>query len=89
MQEMQDTQVQSLGQEDPLRRKWQPNPVGLENSMDRGAWWGYSPWGHKESDMTEHTHTHSHSTLCSSSTDFGWQFASLKEKRCIVFTVLK
>ena len=29
MQEMQDTQVQSLGQEDPLRRKWQPNPVFL------------------------------------------------------------
>ena len=37
---------------------------GLENSMDRKAWWttvqgiaksrtGYSPWGHKESDMTE------------------------------------
>ena len=25
----------------------------LENSMDRGAWWGYSPWGLKESDMTE------------------------------------
>ena len=22
----------------------------LENSMDRGAWRGYSPWGHKESD---------------------------------------
>ena len=22
--------------------------------MDRGAWWAtYSPWGHKESDMTE------------------------------------
>ena len=21
--------------------------------MDRGAWWGYSPWGHKELDMTE------------------------------------
>ena len=19
----------------------------LENPMDRGAWWGYSPWGHK------------------------------------------
>ena len=26
---------------------------GLENSMDRAAWWAYSPWGHKESDMTE------------------------------------
>ena len=25
----------------------------LENSMNRGAWWGYSPWGHKEWDMTE------------------------------------
>ena len=29
----------------------------LENSMDRGAWWGYSPCGCKESDMTENTHT--------------------------------
>ena len=27
---------------------------GLENSMNRGAWQAiYSPWGHKESDMTE------------------------------------
>ena len=25
----------------------------LENSMDRGAWRGYSPWGHKELDTTE------------------------------------
>ena len=26
----------------------------LENLMDRGAWQvGYSPWGRKESDMTE------------------------------------
>ena len=29
----------------------------LENPMDRGAWWGYTPWGHKDSDMTEHAHT--------------------------------
>ena len=26
----------------------------LKNPRDRGAWWG--PWGHKESDTTEHTH---------------------------------
>ena len=26
--------------------------------MDRGAW-GYSQWGHKESDTTEHTHQQS------------------------------
>ena len=27
----------------------------LENPMERGAWWGYSPWGCKESDTTEST----------------------------------
>ena len=25
----------------------------LENSVNRGAWVGYSLWGHKESNMTE------------------------------------
>ena len=25
----------------------------LENPMDRGAWRGYSAWGHQESDATE------------------------------------
>ena len=25
----------------------------LENSKDRGDWWGYSPWGCKELDLTE------------------------------------
>ena len=30
----------SLGREDPWRRKWQPlQSSGLENLMDRGAWW--------------------------------------------------
>ena len=28
----------------------------LENSMDRGAWWAIVLWGHKDTDMTEHTH---------------------------------
>ena len=35
----------------------------LENPMGRGALAGYSPWGLKESNMTEvteHTHTHTH-----------------------------
>ena len=27
----------------------------LKNSMESGAWGGYSPWGHKESDTTEVT----------------------------------
>ena len=25
----------------------------LENAMDGGAWWAYSPWGHMELDTTE------------------------------------
>ena len=32
------------------------NPLqysGLENAMDRGAWWAIVPGGHKESDTTE------------------------------------
>ena len=43
------------------RRKWQPTPVvspGKSHGQRRLA--GYSPWGPKESDMTEHTHTHIH-----------------------------
>ena len=36
----------------------------LENSIDRGAWvGGYSLWGHKELDMTEHTHTDTHTLI--------------------------
>ena len=52
---MQETQIQSLGWEDPLEKSmathsgilawripWAEEPGGL-----------YSPWGHKESDLTE------------------------------------
>ena len=46
MQEMQEMRVQSLGQEDPLEEEMASplqNPC-LKNSMDGGAWGGYSPW---------------------------------------------
>jgi len=56
---MQETQIPSLGQEDPLeegmathsnilawRIPWTDKPGGL-----------YSPWGHKESDTTEQLST--------------------------------
>ena len=56
-------QVQSLGREDPLGRKWQPTSIFLPgNSHGQRSLAGYSPWGHNESDMTEHPHTHAHST---------------------------
>ena len=45
----------------PWRRKWQPNPVFLPGkSHGQRSLAGYSPWGCKESDTTEHTHTHTH-----------------------------
>ena len=39
------------------RRKWQPSPVLLPGkSHGRRSLVGYSPWGHKELDMTEQFH---------------------------------
>ena len=50
---MQETQVQSLGGEIPWRRKWQHTPVFLLlKSHEQRSLVGYSPWGHKELDMT-------------------------------------
>ena len=47
------TWVQSLGQEDPLK-KWQPTSVlWPRKSHGQRSLKGYSPWGKKESDMTE------------------------------------
>ena len=38
----------------PWRRAWQPTPVFLPGvSHGRRSLSGYSPWGHKQSDMTE------------------------------------
>ena len=55
MQEMEETWVQSLGQEDPLEEgtATQVQYSYLENPRDGGAWWAYSPWGRTESDTTE------------------------------------
>jgi len=37
---MQETQVETLGQEEPLERKWQPTPVFLPGeSRGQQAWW--------------------------------------------------
>ena len=49
-----ETQVWSLGQEDPWRKNGNPLQYScLENSMDRGDWGGYSPRDRKETDVTE------------------------------------
>ena len=51
---VQETWVQSLGREDPLEKEWLPTPVFLPGkSHGQRSLAGYSPWGHKGSDMTE------------------------------------
>ena len=59
MQEMQEIQVQPLSQDDPLEKE-------IATTPESGSLAGYSPWGHKESDTTEHmharTHIHTHTT---------------------------
>ena len=62
---MRETQVRSVGQEDPLEKEMATHSSIL-------AWeipWtedlvGYHPWGHKESDMTEQLHFFSQCVLC-------------------------
>ena len=49
---MQETQVQSLGQKDPLEKGVAPTPVFLENCVDRGAWLATVPGVAKELDTT-------------------------------------
>ena len=49
MQEMQEMWVCSLGLEDPLEKEMATHFRILTGILD-----GYSPWGCKESDTTEH-----------------------------------
>ena len=59
MVKMQKTQIQFLGQEDPLEKGVATTPVFLpEESHGQRSRTGYSPWGHEESDMTEQLSTH-------------------------------
>ena len=60
MPAVQETEVRSLGWEDPWRREWLPTPVLLPGKFHglRGSssLVGYSPWGSKKSDTTERLH---------------------------------
>ena len=69
MQETQEAQVRSPGQEDPLEEGMETHYQHscLENPMDRGAWRA-TVHRDSESDVTEaighvHTHTHTHTHI--------------------------
>ena len=50
---MQETQALSLGQEDPLEQGMATHSRILAWRIPMDSLVGYSPWGHKELDMTE------------------------------------
>ena len=53
---VQETPVQSLGQEDALEKDMQPTPVFSPGDFHgQKGLAGYSPWSRKESDRTEAT----------------------------------
>ena len=59
LQEMQETPVWSLGQEDPLEKNRQPTPIFLPvESHGQRSLVGYSPQGRKESNTTKQLITH-------------------------------
>ena len=59
---MQETWVQSLGQNIPWRREWQHTPVFFPGEFHgERSLVGYSPWGHRVGhDWVTNTHTHTH-----------------------------
>ena len=51
---MQEIQIQSLGWEDPLKEEMATHSSILPGEFHgQRSLAGYSPWGHKQSDMTE------------------------------------
>ena len=56
---MQEAQVRSLDREEPLEKGMATHSVFLpEESHGQSRLEGYSPWGHKGSDMTERLFLH-------------------------------
>ena len=53
---MQETQVRSLGREDPLEKEMAPHSNILAWKIPWTEEPGYCPWGRKESDTTERIH---------------------------------
>ena len=62
--------------------KWQPTPIFLpENFLGQRSLTGYSPWGHKESDMTERLHFHFSLSCIAGRNGNPLQYSCLKNPR--------
>ena len=57
---MQETWVQFLGREDPLKKEMATTPILLRESYGQKSLVCYSPWGRKVLDTTERLSTAQH-----------------------------
>ena len=77
-----ETQVRSLGQDDPLAEEMATHSSILAGeSHGWRSLVGYSPRGRKESDMTERLHslTHSLKEMATHSSIFAWQILQTED----------
>ena len=60
IQETEEMRIRSQGWEDPLEEETATHSsiLALKKSHERRSLVGYSPWGYKESDRTEHALVH-------------------------------
>ena len=71
----------------PWRRKWQPTPVFLPGeSRGQRSLAGYSPWGHKELDVTEQLSTAQHMGYLRSNL---WLLSFILLVTCLYFQLLR
>ena len=84
MQEMQETQVRFLGQEDPWKRKLQPTPVFLPGKFHgQRSLVGYSLLGYSEPDTTERLSTHLLICICFMNVyGYGCESWTIKKVEC-------
>ena len=83
---MWETRVRSLGWEDPLEKEVAITPVFLPGeSHGQRSLVGYSPWGRKESDMTERLHLFT-SLLPFIYKALLWDFFSFKTDKSLLFS---
>ena len=63
MQKTKETQVQSLGWEDPLEKGIPTSVFQSEEPHGQRRLEGYSPWGRKELDTTKQLNIHAHTYM--------------------------
>ena len=86
---MQETQVWSLGREDPLEKEMATHSIFLPGkSHGERSLVGYIPWSRKESDSTEHARTHLFLYIFMYICRYPWYITIISVYMCVCVCVL-